>query len=65
MDGQSDFGEYWDDMASWCSGHRAGVVLDPETVLLSYYGGPHDRCLGARAGLTRILLFLYAPLLLH
>jgi hypothetical protein len=45
MNGQSNFGQVWEDMASWFFGHPTGVVLDEQTVLLSYYGGPNDKCL--------------------
>ena len=45
MDGNSDFAQYWDDIATWCFGHPAGIVLEDQTVLLTYYGGPNDKCL--------------------
>jgi hypothetical protein len=45
MGDQSDYSQVWEDMSSWCFGHPAGVVLDEQTVLLSYYGGPNEKCL--------------------
>ena len=42
-EGESDFAQCWVDMAMWFFGHPAGVLLDDETILLSYYGGPDEK----------------------
>ena len=46
--GPSNFAQCWDEMSRWCFGHPAGIVLDRQTVLLTYYGGPCPTRLSAR-----------------
>jgi len=53
-DGESDFAQYWADMSTWSFGHPAGVVLDDDTLLLSYYAGRDEKCLSARWARVRV-----------
>jgi len=48
VDDEHEYSQYWDDMNAWTFGHPAGVALADGSVLLAYYGGPHNKCLSAR-----------------
>ena len=48
------YAELWEDMGKWCFGHPSGLVLDDNTVLLTYYAGKHDKCLSGRWARVRI-----------
>ena len=53
-DGESDFGQYWDDMFAWTFGHPAAVILDPTTLLLGYYAGADVTHLSARWAMVKL-----------
>ena len=51
---ETDFAQAWAAMDRWSFGHPAGIVLDEHTVLLTHYGGPHDKCLSVHWARVRV-----------